>query len=78
MAHLLQLAGKAFVGWRFNPYLAVEAAHVDFGTPHDRFTTTGSSGDYQVELSGLAPFVVASVPLGRSSSPVESATTSTM
>src|SRR5262245_1229095 len=57
-------AWKIFAGWRFNPYLAVEAAYVDFGRPRDRFTATGSSGDYQVELSGLAPFVVASVPLG--------------
>ena len=37
-------AWKAFVGWRFNPYLAVEAAYVDFGSPHDQFTATGSSG----------------------------------
>jgi hypothetical protein len=57
-------AWKAFAGWRFNPYLAVEAAYVDFGRPKDQFTASGSSGDYQVELSGLAPFVVASVPLG--------------
>lgn len=57
-------AWKAFVGWRLNQYLSLEAAYVDFGGPEDEFTATGSSGDYRVELSGFAPYVVATVPLG--------------
>lgn len=57
-------AWKAFVGWRMNPYISLEAAYLDFGRPKDRFTATGSSGDYTVELSGFAPYVVATVPAG--------------
>lgn len=57
-------AWKAFVGWRLNQYLSLEAAYLDFGRPQDQFTATGSSGDYQIELSGLAPYVVATLPLG--------------
>jgi len=57
-------AWKAFVGWRLNRYLSLEAAYVDFGGPEDDFTATGSSGDYRVELSGFAPYVVVTAPLG--------------
>ena len=55
---------KAFVGWRFNPYFAVEAAYVDFGNPGDSFETSGSSGDYRAELAGFAPYLVGSYPIG--------------
>jgi opacity protein-like surface antigen len=57
-------AWKAFVGWRFNPYVAVEGAYIDFGKPNDRFTATGSNGNYRVSLSGFAPSIVGSIPLG--------------
>lgn len=55
---------KAFVGYRFNQYFSIEGAYIDFGGPSDRATATGSSGDYQVELSGLAPYVIGTIPLG--------------
>jgi hypothetical protein len=55
---------KAFVGYRLNPYLSFEAAYLDFGRPQDDFTGTGSSGDYTVELSGFAPYIVGTVPVG--------------
>lgn len=55
---------KAFVGWRFNPYFAIEAAYVDFGNPGDTFETSGSSGDYQIDLAGFAPYLVGSYPIG--------------
>ena len=34
-------AWKAFVGWRMNPYFALELAYVDFGGPSDRFDGAG-------------------------------------
>ncbi len=35
-------AWKAFVGWRMNPYFALELAYIDFGGPSDRFEGGGS------------------------------------
>jgi opacity protein-like surface antigen len=57
-------AWKAFVGWRLNPYFSFELNYVDFGNPSDRFETSGSSGDYQIELSGFQPAVYGTFPLG--------------
>lgn len=57
-------AWKLFAGWRVNPYLAFEAAYIDFGKPSDRFDATGSNGQYEVDLSGFAPTVIGSLPLG--------------
>jgi opacity protein-like surface antigen len=57
-------AWKAFVGWRLNPYFAFELNYVDFGNPGDTFETSGSSGDYQIELSGFQPAVYGTFPLG--------------
>lgn len=57
-------AWKAFVGWRMNPYFALELAYIDFGAPSDRATASGSSGDYQLDLSGFAPYAIGTIPLG--------------
>lgn len=57
-------AWKAFVGWRMNPYFALELAYVDFGGPNDRFDAGGSSGDFTVDLSGFAPYLIGTFPLG--------------
>jgi hypothetical protein len=57
-------AYKVAFGWRFNPYLALEAAYVDLGNPNGNFDATGSSGDYEVELSGFAGYLIGSLPLG--------------
>jgi opacity protein-like surface antigen len=57
-------AWKAFVGYRFLPFLGVEAAYLDFGRPSDRFTGTGSNGSYDLRLSGWSPSLVGRVPLG--------------
>lgn len=57
-------AWKAFVGWRMNPYFALELAYIDFGAPSDRFEASGSSGDFQVDLSGFAPYVIGTIPVG--------------
>jgi hypothetical protein len=57
-------AWKAYVGFRFAPFLAVEAAYVDFGHPDDRFITSGSGGLYHVSMTGFSPAVIGTIPLG--------------
>jgi hypothetical protein len=57
-------AWKAFVGWRMNPFISLELAYIDFGGPSDRFDAAGSDGDFTVELSGFAPYVIGTMPLG--------------
>jgi len=57
-------AWQAFVGWRINPYISLQAAYIDFGGPEDDFSTGGSSGNYSANLSGFAPSVIGSLPLG--------------
>ena len=57
-------AWKAFVGWRMNPFFALELAYIDFGGPSDRFEAAGSSGDFAVDLSGFAPYVIGTIPVG--------------
>jgi OOP family OmpA-OmpF porin len=57
-------AWQAFVGWRLNPYFALQAAYVDYGGPEDDFSTSGSSGNYRAELAGFAPSIIGTLPLG--------------
>ena len=58
-------AWQAFVGYRLNPYIALQAAYVDFGAPEDEFeTSTGDHGKFGAELSGFAPAVIGILPLG--------------
>jgi Outer membrane protein beta-barrel domain len=55
---------KAFAGYRVNPYIALEAAYIDFGRPNTRSDAAGSSGNYRVHLQGFAPYVIGTIPLG--------------
>jgi OOP family OmpA-OmpF porin len=57
-------AWKVFAGYRFLPYLGIEAAYIDFGNPGDRFDSSGTDGNYDVNVSGFAPSLIATVPLG--------------
>lgn len=57
-------AWKVYGGYRFNRYFSVEAAYIDFGSPSDKLNTSGSSGEYNVEFSGLAPYLIGTMPLG--------------
>jgi OOP family OmpA-OmpF porin len=57
-------AWKAFIGWRLNPYFALEAAYIDFGAPSDSFEATGSSGDFELDVSGFAPYLIGTWPIG--------------
>jgi opacity protein-like surface antigen len=62
---------KALAGWRFNRFVAVELDYIDFGAVNGTFggtangtTANGSSGDYNVSISGFAPYVIGTIPLG--------------
>ncbi|MBL8268138.1 outer membrane beta-barrel protein [Steroidobacter sp.] len=57
-------AWQAFIGWRLNPYISLQAAYVDYGGPNDDFSTSGSSGNYSASLSGFAPSIIGTLPLG--------------
>ncbi|HEX7113884.1 MAG TPA: outer membrane beta-barrel protein [Steroidobacter sp.] len=57
-------AWKAFIGWRLNPYFALELAYIDFGAPSDRFEASGSSGDFELDVSGFAPYLIGTWPIG--------------
>jgi hypothetical protein len=57
-------AWQAFVGWRLNPYIALQAAYVDYGGPGDDVSTSGSDNNYRAEISGFAPSVIGTFPLG--------------
>jgi hypothetical protein len=57
-------AYKLFFGWRFNPYIALEADYIDLGTPRGNFDASGSSGQYEVDLAGFAMYAIGSLPLG--------------
>jgi opacity protein-like surface antigen len=57
-------AFKITAGYRFMPYLALEANYIDFGYPSSSFNTSGSDGNYKLHASGFAPMGVATLPLG--------------
>jgi hypothetical protein len=57
-------AWKIVLGWRFNPFLSLEADYIDLGAPNGNFEATGSSGDYKVEFAGVAAYVNGTIPIG--------------
>lgn len=57
-------AWKIFAGYRFMPYLGIEAAYIDLGDPGSSFNTSGSNGNYRVNMSGFAPSLIGIVPAG--------------
>ncbi|HTC52276.1 MAG TPA: outer membrane beta-barrel protein [Steroidobacteraceae bacterium] len=64
ITHSTHDAYRIDAGWRFLPFLAIEADYMNFGSAHDSFVGTGSNGDYNLHMSGFAPFVVGTLPLG--------------
>jgi opacity protein-like surface antigen len=64
IAHSGDDAWKVDAGYRFNPYFALEADYLNFGTPGDSFQGSGTNGNYALHLSGAAPFAVGTLPLG--------------
>src|SRR5580704_15750952 len=58
VVHSSHDAFRADVGWRFLPFLALEADYMNFGSSHDTFVGSGSNGDYNLHLSGFAPMIV--------------------
>jgi OOP family OmpA-OmpF porin len=57
-------AWKLMLGWRFNPFISIEADYVDLGAPNGNFDATGSSGQYEVDFAGVAGYVIGTLPLG--------------
>ncbi len=57
-------AYKLFFGWRFNRFFSLEADYIDLGNPRGNFDASGTSGDYQLELSGFAGYAIGTLPLG--------------
>ena len=57
-------AWKLFAGWRLNPYVALEAAYINLGNPGEKFVSSGSDGVYKVHVTGFAPTVIGTLPLG--------------
>jgi opacity protein-like surface antigen len=57
-------AFRVFFGWRFNPYISLEADYIDLGNPRGNFDASGSSGDYEVELAGFAGYLIGTLPIG--------------
>ena len=57
-------AWKLFAGYRFTRWFSVEAAYIDLGNPGDSFDASGGDGNYRVALSGFAPSLIGTVPVG--------------
>ena len=64
IAHSGSNSWKIFAGYRVSPYLSFEGDYINFGRPGDKFTGTGSDGNYRLRLSGFAPYVVGTLPAG--------------
>ena len=64
VGHTRTDAWKAYGGYRFSPYIGIEAAYIDFGHAKDQFSATGSNGNYNVHLKGFAPSLILTAPLG--------------
>lgn len=57
-------AWKVFFGWRLNPYLSFEGDYIDLGTGDGGFDASGTSGDYELDLSGFGVYAIGTLPLG--------------
>jgi opacity protein-like surface antigen len=55
---------KLFAGYRFAPFLALQAAYVNLGRPGDAISSAGTNGRYRLKMDGFAPSVIGTVPIG--------------
>jgi len=53
-------AFKGFAGWRFNRFIGIEAAYIDFGKPNQDYGTT----QVEARINGFAPYLTGTLPLG--------------
>lgn len=56
-------AWKAFLGWRFMKWLAIEGDYIDLGNPRGDFNASGANGNYSVELSGFGAYLIGTLPI---------------
>jgi opacity protein-like surface antigen len=56
-------AWKAFLGWRFVKWVAIEGDYIDLGNPRGTFNAAGSDGHYSVKLSGFGAYVIGTLPI---------------
>jgi opacity protein-like surface antigen len=55
---------KILAGYRFAPFIALEAAYVNLGEPGDAISSAGSNGRYSLKADGFAPAVIGTIPVG--------------
>jgi len=55
---------KLFAGYRFAPFIALQAAYVNLGNPGDAISSSGTNGRYGVKMDGFAPSVIGTIPIG--------------
>jgi len=55
---------KVLTGYRFNRFVSLEGAYVDFGRQSDTFDVGGTSGDFTAHLSGFSPQLIGTIPMG--------------
>lgn len=58
--------GKLFVGYRFNDYLGLEAAYIDFGKEKFTYQDPSVHGSGNVKVSAYSMAAVGRLPLGNS------------
>ena len=64
IAHSGDDAWKIFAGYRLSPYFSIEGDYLNFGRPTDTFSGSGSDGNYRLRVTGFAPYIVGTLPLG--------------
>lgn len=64
IAHSGDDAWKLFAGYRLSPYFSIEGDYVNFGQPRDTFSGSGADGNYRLRVTGFAPYLVGTLPLG--------------
>ncbi len=55
---------KLFGGYRFSPYISLEAQYINLGEPGDAISSAGSNGRYSLKADGFAPSLIGTLPLG--------------
>ena len=57
-------SGRAYLGWKFTPYLSVEAGYVNFGRYSISGTVNGLPVDAKLRIQGIDALAVGTLPIG--------------